>query len=214
MPTIDGHDTTATNETFDLTAWAQTLTEALPDLARDTALSLTLLRALAVGEPVAHASLAAALDQTEEQVAYSLTRFTNIERDEAGRIVAAVGLSLRPTPHQFMVAGHALYTWCALDTLIFPAALSETAQVSSPCPVSGAHIQLTVTPDAVERLEPSEAAVSLLIPDTEAACCDVRGAFCDVVNFFASRADAAVCVQGCVGIGDSPRLCWGRGGGR
>src|SRR5579859_4117402 len=88
---------------------AHALAEALPDLSRDTALSLALLRLLAQSQPVSLASLAADLHRTEEAVSEGIQRLTNVERDEQGRIVAAVGLSLLPTPHHFTVAGRPLY---------------------------------------------------------------------------------------------------------
>ena len=166
---------------------AHLLAEALPDLSRDTALSLALLRLLAQGQPVPLASLAAALRRTEEAVSQGIERLTHIERDEQGRIVAAVGLSLHPTPHHFTVAGRPLYTWCALDTLMYPALLGESASVSSPCPVTGAPIHLQVTSDGVQHLDPPDAVVSLVVPEAEAAACDIRGTFCDIVHFFVSR---------------------------
>lgn len=171
----------------DATHLAHLLAEALPDLSRDTILSLALLRLLAQGQPVPLASLAANLHRTEEAVAQGVQTLANVERDEQGRIVAAVGLSLLPTPHHFAIAGRALYTWCAFDTLMYPALLGESASVSSPCPVTGAPIHLQVTSEGVQQLDPPDAVVSLVVPDAEAACCDVRGAFCNIVHFFVSR---------------------------
>jgi alkylmercury lyase len=114
----------------------------------------------------------------------TLRRVSNVELDDQGAIVAA-GLSLLPTPHQFLVNGHTLYTWCALDTLMYPLVLQQTAEVSSRCPVSGRTVRLTVTPQGVEEFDPVGALVSAVVPDTAAACCDVRSAFCRHVHFFA-----------------------------
>lgn len=166
---------------------AHLLAETLPDLSRDTDLSLALLRLLAQGQPVPLASLAANLHRTEESVSQGIQRLTNVERDEQGRIVAAVGISLHPTPHQFTVADHTLYTWCALDTLMYPALLGEPARISSPCPVTGASIHLLVTSEGVQQLDPPGAAISLVVPEAEAASCDIRGTFCNIVHFFVSR---------------------------
>ncbi len=169
---------------------AHILAESLPDLSRDTALSLALLRLLAQGQPVPLASLAASLHRTDEAVSQDIQHLTNVEHDAQGHIVAAVGLSLRPTPHQFTVAGRQLYTWCALDTLMYPAVLGESASISSSCPVTGTPIHLQVTSDGVQQLDPPDAVVSLIIPEAGAAACDIRGSFCSMVRFFASR-DAA-----------------------
>lgn len=177
----------STSDVNDTPRLAYALAESLPDLSRDTILSLALLRLIAQGQPVPLASLAANLDQTEEAVAQGVERLTNVERDEQGRIVAAVGLSLRPTPHHFTVADRALFTWCALDTLMYPALLGESACVSSPCPVTGTPIHLQVTPESVQQLDPPETVVSLVVPEAEAAACDIRGTFCDIVHFFVSR---------------------------
>lgn len=166
---------------------AHLLAEALPDLSRDTTLSLALLRLLAQGHPVPLASLAASLHRPEAAAAQGIQRLTNVERDDQGRIVAAVGLSLLPTRHHFTVADRRLYTWCALDTLMYPALLGESASVSSPCPVTGAPIHLYVTSEGVQQLDPPNAVISLVVPEAEAASCDIRGTFCNIVHFFVSR---------------------------
>jgi alkylmercury lyase len=45
-------------------------------------------------------------------------------------------------------------------------------------------VRLTVTPERIVQLVPAAALVSFGVPDTSAACCDVRGAFCNHVHFF------------------------------
>lgn len=102
----------------------------------DPALLVPLLRLLAAGDPVDVATLAASSGRTVEQVTAQLARVPDTEYDDQGRIVGQ-GLSLRPTPHQFTVDGHELYTWCALDTLIFPTILDRAARVESTSPASG-----------------------------------------------------------------------------
>jgi alkylmercury lyase len=168
---------------------AEAIGQALTDsLCRDddacAALCVQLLRLLAHGQPVSRERLAAALGVAREAVDATLPQIPNVEVDGRGDIVSA-GLSLLPTPHRFQVNGHALYTWCALDTLLYPLVLQRTAQVSSPCPVSGITIRLTVTPERIAHLDPPGALVSIVVRDASAACCDVRGAFCDHVHFFA-----------------------------
>jgi alkylmercury lyase len=152
------------------------------------ALCVQLLRLLADGQPVSRDRLAAALGVSRAAVDATLRQVPNVEADGDGRIVAS-GLSLLPTPHQFHVNGHDLYTWCALDTLMYPVVLGQRAQVASRCPVSGAWVRLIVTPERIEEQHPSNVLVSIVVPDAAAACCDVRGAFCQHVSFFAG-ADA------------------------
>ena len=144
----------------------------------------TVLRRLAEGRPVDTATLAAELGRPTAALDALLDRF-GVERDDAGRVVGA-GLTLRPTPHRFTVGGRLLYTWCALDALVFPSLLGEPADVESPCPATGAMVRVRVGPTTVASAVPEGAMVSFLVSDDER----VRQAFCEHVHFFAS-ADAA-----------------------
>src|SRR5262249_53377769 len=56
-----------------------------------------------------------------------------VHEAEAGGIVGAFGLSLRPTPHALVLDGRHLFTWCALDAAGIPAGLAVDATVHSPC---------------------------------------------------------------------------------
>ncbi|NKQ55629.1 organomercurial lyase MerB [Amycolatopsis sp. K13G38] len=148
--------------------------------------ALTLLRLLARGEPVTIEDLAAAHGQPVREVRRALASTPDIEYDEAGRIVGA-GLTLRPTPHRFEIDGLVLYTWCAMDTLVYPRLLGRPAHVTSPCRTTGARIHLTIDDTGVTSIDPPTAVVSLVTPDDLAS---VRTAFCNHVHFFASQ-DAA-----------------------
>jgi alkylmercury lyase len=141
-----------------------------------------LLPLLAKGKPVAPEALAASLRWSAEKLKEVLARLPNVETDSAGSILG-LGLTLRETPHVFEVRGTRLYTWCALDTLIFPAVLRERAHVSSRCAATGVPIRLIVTPDAVEAVTPSEGVISLVLPGELP---ELRSSFCDQVSFFAS----------------------------
>jgi alkylmercury lyase len=154
------------------------------------ALCTQLLRFLSEGQPVSPARLAEALQLSPAEVEQTMRQLPNVEFDDQGRIVAA-GLSLVPTPHQFRVNGHTLYTWCAIDTLMYPLVLQQTAQVASHCPVSGRVVRLTVTPDEVADLDPADTLVSVVVPEEDAARCDVRGVFCQHVHFLAGPAAGA-----------------------
>lgn len=146
-----------------------------------------LLRALACCAPVTPDDLAAATGRSVEEVRAGLGALADTEYDEQGRIVGH-GITLNPTPHVFEVGGHRLYTWCALDTLIFPAVIGQSVRVSSPCRVTGTPIHLEVGPKRVVSVEPATAVVSIITPDGAAA---VRSAFCNQVHFFASPTAAA-----------------------
>jgi hypothetical protein len=119
------------------------------------------VRLLAGGEPITVAQLAAAAGISETDLEQAIAGW-DIEHDEQHRIVGW-GLTLNPTPHKFSVDGKRFYTWCAPDTLIFPAVIGRTAYVESPCPKTGTIIQLTVNPDTgITDLEPSTAVVSIV----------------------------------------------------
>lgn len=142
-----------------------------------------ILTLLAEGAPVPKAAIARRLRLSETDAALLLTRIPSAEFDEAGSLVGN-GLSLRPTPHQFEIDGKQLYTWCALDTLVFPVLLDRMARVTSPCSATGVAVHLMVGPNGVRGLEPKDAVVSLqLFEGTK----DVRNAFCRHSHFFASE---------------------------
>lgn len=145
----------------------------------------TVLRLLARGVPVAVGDVAAATRRNLAEVRAAIEDVTDIELDEEGRIVG-YGLTLRPTRHRFEVGGKALYTWCALDTLMFPALLGDSAVVQSPSPLSAAPVRVEVGPDGVRSVDPADAMVSIVTPDEGSA---VRASFCDHVHYFASTAE-------------------------
>lgn len=145
------------------------------------------MRLLMRGEPVDVAEVASLSGLETTLVRRLLSALRDTEYDDRGRIVG-LGLTLRRTAHRFEVEGRALYTWCALDTLIFPAVLGASARVTSTCYATGAPIQLEVGPEGLSGLAPECTVVSLVVPSDMAS---VRSAFCSQVHFFASREAAA-----------------------
>lgn len=164
------------------------LTERLasPDTGIEPSLWLPLLHLLAQGEPVNIGDLAAVTGRTEREVSAALTAVPDTEYDGDGRIIGQ-GLTLRPTPHRLELAGEQLYTWCALDTLIFPALLGTTARIQSTCHATGDPVRCSVGATGVSGVEPATAVVSLVNPEDMSS---VRSAFCNQVHFFASAETA------------------------
>jgi alkylmercury lyase len=151
-----------------------------------TWLQPTVLRLLAEGSPVGLDRLADAAGRSEGDVRTALDAMPDTEYDQDGRIVGW-GITLRETPHRFTVDGHQLFTWCALDTLMFPTIIGRPAQVSSPSPASGAEVRVEVEPDRIVAVDPPQAVVSIVTPGETSS---VRGAFCNRVHFFTSPDDA------------------------
>ncbi len=148
-----------------------------------------ILRLLAeTGQPLAPAPLASRLQMSQEQVVAHLARLPDTEFDKDGNIVGW-GITLVPTQHRFRVQGHALFTWCAFDTVLFPPLLALCAQVQSACAASGQQIRFRAGPEGIEELTPTTAVVSLILPDARCDC--VRGTFCQQSLFFQSEKVAA-----------------------
>ncbi|WP_171113235.1 MULTISPECIES: organomercurial lyase MerB [Streptomyces] len=141
---------------------------------------------LAAGQPVTVDQLAAQAGRPLAEIREALAAMPDTEYDAEGRIIG-YGLTFTPTPHRYEVNGRTFYTWCALDTLVFPAILGHTAHVASPCRATGEPVHLAATPDGPTDVEPATAVVSLVTPDAPSS---VRVSFCNLVHFFAS-ADAA-----------------------
>jgi alkylmercury lyase len=158
------------------------------DHATDRTLMRTAVRMLAQGRAVTLADLAAA-GGVEVDDLRNAPAGQDIEYDAQRRIVGW-GLTLNPTPHSYNVGGQRLYTWCAADTLLFPAILGSPAQIESRCPTTDSIIRLTVDPHAgVSDLSPTSAVIS--IPGSEAmdiTC--VRATTCNPGRFFVT-AEAA-----------------------
>ncbi|MGV9838073.1 organomercurial lyase MerB [Nocardia niigatensis] len=144
---------------------------------RDRVLMRAALQLLAHGQPVTVTELSTAagvpdLDPTHSPIG------ADVEYDDQGRIVGW-GLTLNPTPHRFTIHGHQLYTWCAPDTLVFPAVIGASARIESDCPITGTTVRLSIDPTVgVSDLEPATAMVAFVDPvriqpgRIRATCCN------------------------------------------
>jgi len=106
-------------------------------------------------------------------------------RDDRRDIVGFWGLTARPvSKHVLRINGQPRYAWCAWDCLFIPALLPQPVQVSSVCPQTGEPIELIVSPNSVEQVQPDSTVLSMLLPDVEACRRDVVSNFCHFVYFF------------------------------
>ena len=104
-----------------------------------------------------------------------------VERDTDDRVVGIAGLTLEPTKHRLALDGKELHTWCAIDAVGIPAALSLDAHVTTSCSHCGA--QLTVDIDHGEP--PLDSPLRGWIPPTD--CKNVRADLCPFANLFCSQ---------------------------
>jgi alkylmercury lyase len=148
----------------------------------------TAIRLLARGKPVTIAELAATAGVDVADVR-NAPAGRDVEFDDQHRIVGW-GLTLNATPHAYIVDGRRLYTWCAADTLLFPAILGSRARIKSRCPATNTLIRLTVDPEAgLSDLSPATAVISIPGPQ-EIDIGRVRATSCNPGRYFASAAAA------------------------
>jgi alkylmercury lyase len=156
------------------------------------------IRLLASGQPVQIEQIEMAAGVPAEEVESLLRGQPGTDWDEQGRLVG-FGLTQRPTGHQLLLSGRQLYTWCAMDTLLFPLILGERATAESRCPATGRAIRIDVAPEAVLSVDPNQAVVSQI---DAREINDLRGEVCDHGHFFASpeaaRGWATEHPRGCV----------------
>lgn len=140
------------------------LDKLVPELA---SLGLHTMRLLAEGAPVSHGQVALNAGISSDDVDTMLGIWKSIgasDYDGEGNITSFGGLSTKPTPHRLEVSGRQLFAECALDSLFIPAFLQQAVAVESVSPIRGQAISLLVTPEGVERLHPSGAYISTVIP--------------------------------------------------
>lgn len=180
-----------TINTVDLDSVASAVVRAHPRFdAGARRLSLELYRLLAEGRPVSRAALAQRTGVALDTVASILNGWPLVFSDAAGQVVGYVGLSL-PTAHasrhRITIGGRTLRAWCAWDTLFLPERLGCTAEITSTSPAEDRAISLTVTPERVERIDPTGTCMSFLMPPPTGFAPDVITTFCHFIHFFPSR---------------------------
>ena len=175
----------------DVDAVALGIVKVLPTLDPfEQRLSLELYRLLSGGQPVARAVLAERLRVSAEIVDRILDGWPGVFSDSERRIVGYWGLSIAAaytSSHQLMIDGRRLSAWCAWDTLFLPSLLGKPAEVESRSPGLAGAVKLTVTPTGVKHLEPKDAHVSFVLPNTTDVLKDIVNTFCHFVHFLPSR---------------------------
>ena len=145
------------------------------------------IRLLAEGQPVSPASIAEAAGVPADQAEAALRGVGDIEWTADGR-VEGFGLTRRPTQHRFLVGDADLYTWCAMDTLLFAAILDRPVQIESPDGATGAVLRLEIDGGRVIAANPASIVVSWFFDPNATG---LRASVCQFGHFFASRESAA-----------------------
>lgn len=169
----------------------ETITEHLLAHARCELddLCLPILQQVSRGKPSTLAALGASLQMSQDELEQRLSQAPDTEFDQQGAIVGW-GVTMIATRHRFQIRQQSLFTWCAFDTVLFPPALGETAQIQSTCSVTGQTITFVATPEGViKELTPLSTVLSLILPAERSDC--VRDTFCEQSLFFQSEQAAA-----------------------
>jgi alkylmercury lyase len=168
----------------------------LPELSpEEQRVGIVLLHELARGAPVTINQLAKALGMTAgaaESFVKAPALKPLLHADDEGRILAFGGLTGAPTHHKLTINGRNLWAWCAMDSLLHPELLDETAAIESRDPETGKLVRLTISPTRVESAEPKGIVVSWARSDTwdPSTATGLRESACHFIFFFASRASA------------------------
>ena len=149
-------------------------------------MGVTLCRLLSGGTAVTREQLGVACGFSQEQLGQLLKKLpaTALELDARGAVVGFGGLSLRPTRHQLITGEVELHTWCVFDALFLPEILGKPAILVTHCPSSGAELTVELSPGGVRAARPKDSVMSIVGPDRQACCDNLRKAFCDKVNLF------------------------------
>jgi alkylmercury lyase len=145
------------------------------------------VKLLADGKPVTPAQIADAAALPVERVEAALHGVPDVEWTADGR-VEGFGLTRRPTQHKFRVGEADLYTWCAMDTLIFAAVLDRPVQIESPDGATGEPLRLETDGRRIVAADPPSIVVTWFM---DPAGTGFRASVCQFGHFFASPESAA-----------------------
>jgi len=170
-------------------------------LELDLCVTFKTIQALAKGNPVSPAQLANTWNMPLDQVQAILKQAEEngrVEINTKGDLVGAV-LSLNPTEHQISMDNHRFYAWCAYDALYAPGVIGKPAQIISKDPVTGKMIQVSITPDRVEEVQPESAVVSVVGAGGDMRA-GPKSSRCTHMLFFESQDSAEQWMQSRTGV--------------
>lgn len=177
--------------------------DAIPQEALELDLRVTVktIQAIANGNPVSPEELADIWSMPLDQVQVILNQAKKngrVELNAQGDLVGAV-LSLNPTQHHIFMDNQHLYAWCAYDAIYAPAVTGKLARIVSEDPVTGGRIEVSLTPDGVEAIQPESAVVSVVNPGGDMSA-GPESKRCTHMLFFESRESAEQWKQDRAGV--------------
>jgi len=177
--------------------------DAIPREALEFDLRVTFktIQTLAKGNPVSPTQLSDIWGMPLDQVRVILKQAEEngrVEINTQGNLVGAV-LSLNPTQHQISMDNQHLYAWCAYDAMYAPGVVGMPAQIVSEDPVTAGRIQISITPDGVETIQPESAVVSVVDPGGDMSA-GPESTRCTHMLFFESRESAEQWKQDRTGV--------------
>lgn len=151
--------------------------------------AVTLLRALAEGEPVSAADLAGRAGLSPQEASRFIDSLPGVYRDEQERVIGFWGLTVaHMPPHRYRLGGRELFTWCAWDPFLLTPLLGSHAAVTSLDAHTGEVVSFRVTGDGVTELSHPDLALSFTLPEEWSD--DVIATFCHFIHYFTSDESA------------------------
>lgn len=161
----------------------------------DTEVLRAIFPLLANGTPVRPSDLARHVGTDRGRLRSALA-FPRIGWDNRGRITELFGVTLRPTAHRIVVEGMTFFTCCAVVAHMIPSLVGRSADVESVDPVTGGTVRLTVTAEAVTRVDPKPALATWVATQGDRIADHVGGELCVHVKHFEDAVSAAAfCAQ-------------------
>lgn len=151
-------------------------------------ISVEIYRLLSKGKPISIISLANKMNMKEKNLKTLLSTFPSsaIEYNKNSDITAFIGLSITPTKHTLFVDDTKLYTWCVFDGIFLPEILGKPVNIVTHCAATNETISVHLKPNSFFLSDPRESVMSITIPNAQSCKDNIRGVFCNYVNFFSN----------------------------
>jgi alkylmercury lyase len=117
------------------------------------------------------------VQQTLVMQVFDQLRLVGRAETDGDKLLGVYGLTLKPTRHRLTLRGATFFTWCAFDIVGIPAALGESAEITSECAHCHAAVSFAMTDGEPPPLP-------LVVSWLSERCDSIRDQFCPAVNFY------------------------------